>query len=120
MTQNVLPINKRLHDQAVDEFNRLHGTMIGEISAMLKTAKVAPLVDLRKKDPTFLNVVAELRMFRDVCCALAPHFLVDKTGEIADIDKLLKLANDLAQAIDADDPDALCAAIAALDVEPYI
>ena len=120
MTQNVLPINQRLHDQAVDEFNRLHGTMIGEISAMLKTAKVAPLVDLRKKDPTFSNVVAELRMFRDVCCALAPHFLVDKTGEIADIDKLLTLASDLAQAIDADDPDALCAAIAALDVEPYI
>lgn len=55
MTQNVLPINKSLHDRAVDEFNRLHGTMIGEISAMLKTAKVAPLVDLRKKDPTFFE-----------------------------------------------------------------
>lgn len=53
MTQNVLPINKSLHDRAVDEFNRLHGTMIGEISAMLKTAKVAPLVDLRKKDLPF-------------------------------------------------------------------
>ncbi|ENB5131371.1 hypothetical protein ABH056_004883 [Escherichia coli] len=47
-------------------------------------------------------------------------FRVDKTSEIAVIDKLLILANDLAQAIDADDPDALCAAIAALDVEPYI
>ena len=120
MTQNVLPINKRLHDQAVDEFNRIHGTMIGEISAMLKTAKVAPLVDLRKKDPTFASVVAELRMFRDVCCALAPHFLVVTSSDIADIDKLLTLANDLAQAIDADDSDSLCAAIAALDVEPYI
>ncbi len=120
MTQNVSPINKRLHDQAVDEFNRLHGTMIGEISAMLKTAKVAPLVDLRKKDPTFSSVVEELRAFRDVCCALAPHFRVDKTSEIAEIDKLLNMANNLAQAIEADDPDALCAAIAALDVEPYI
>ncbi len=120
MTNNVLSINRRLHDQAVDEFNRLHGTMIGEISAMLKSAKVAPLVELRKKDPTFASVVAELRFYRDVCAALVPHFSVDKTSDIEMIDEYLKLADDLAKAIEADDSDALCAAIAALDVKPYV
>ncbi|MGC0989765.1 hypothetical protein WKH43_11835 [Pantoea agglomerans] len=120
MTQNVSSINQKLHDQAVDEFNRLHGTMIGEISSMLKTAKVAPLIELRKKDPTFASVVAELKIFREVCVALAPHFSVDKTSEIKMIDEYLALADDLAEAIDADNTDALCAAIAALDVKPYI
>lgn len=120
MTQNVPNINQRLHDQAVDEFNRLHGTMIGEISAMLKTAKVAPLIELRKKDPTFTSVVEELRFYRDVCAQLVPHFSVDKTGDLAMIDTYLELADDLARAIEADDPDSLCGAIAALDVQPYI
>jgi hypothetical protein len=120
VTQSVTSINQKLHDQAVDEFNRLHGTMIGEISAMLKTAKVAPLVDLRNKNPTFTSVVAELRFYRDVCAQLVPHFSVDKSSEIAMIDEYLELADDLAQAIEADNPDTLCSAIAALDVKPYI
>ncbi|MCE9882032.1 hypothetical protein LZ641_17090 [Hafnia paralvei] len=120
MTHGVTNLNQRLHDQAVDEFNRLHGTMIGEISAMLKTAKVAPLVDLRKNNPTFTSVVEELRFYRNVCAQLVPHFSVDKTSEIKMIDEYLELADDLAQAIEADNPEALCAAIAALDVKPYI
>lgn len=36
------------------------------------------------------------------------------------IDEYLELADDLAQAIEADNPDTLCSAIAALDVKPYI
>ncbi|MGP2481270.1 hypothetical protein ACTUSZ_00250 [Pantoea eucalypti] len=120
MTQNVTALNQKLHDQAVDEFNRLHGTMIGEISAMLKLAKVAPLVELRKKDPTFISVVEELKIFSGVCKQLAPSFSVDKSSEIKMIEEYLELADSLAQAIDADDPEWLCAAIAALDVQPYV
>lgn len=117
MTEHISNVQR---EKAIEEFNRLHSTMFSEISSMLKEAKLAPMLTLRVKNPTFSSLVIELINYRQIYVAIAQILDLDKEDEIGMISEYLALADDLAKAIDADDADALCGAIAALDVKPYI
>ncbi|CNL53225.1 TPA: hypothetical protein ACGAHI_001294 [Yersinia enterocolitica] len=117
MTEHISNVQR---EKAIEEFNRLHSTMFSEISSMLKEAKLAPMLTLRAKNPTFSSLVIELINYRQIYVAIAQILDLDKEDEIGMISEYLALADDLAKAIDADDADALCGAIAALDVKPYI
>ncbi|ENG6107235.1 hypothetical protein ACAY19_002164 [Serratia liquefaciens] len=109
-----------LHKKAVLRFNRLTYAIVGEISSMLKKAKVMPLADLQNHNPTFEEVVRQLRIYRALSEAAANALGIDGADDLNEIDTYINLADDLATAIASDDYDSLCGAIAALDTKPYI
>ncbi|CAG9411147.1 hypothetical protein NVI2019_PEGOAJLN_00682 [Providencia alcalifaciens] len=102
-------------------FNGLQAIIFGEISAMLKTSKLLPLYELQNQNPTFKDIVAALTTYRDIATQVATMLgsAIDQS-EIDDVNEYLELASELAEAIDSDNHDSLCAAIAALDDKPYI
>lgn len=106
---------------AKKRFNGLQAIIFGEISAMLKTSKLLPLYELQNQNPTFKDIVAELTTYRDIATQVATIVgaAIDQS-EIDNVNEYLELALELAKAIDSDDHDSLCAAIAALDEKPYI
>ncbi|MCH6191231.1 hypothetical protein J9788_01055 [Serratia sp. X10] len=121
---NVIDFQKEsiesLHKKAVQRFNRLTYAIIGEVSSLLKKAKVMPLSDLQNHNPTFEEVVNQLRVFRALSEAAAKALGIDKAEELNEVDMYIDLADELAKAIASDDFDSLCGAIAALDSKPYI
>lgn len=109
-----------LHKKAVNRFNTLTYGILGEISSMLSKAKLLPIPELQIHNPTFDEVVTQLRLYRALAERVAELLHIDKTNELNELDDYIELADDLAQAIASDHADALCAAIAALDEKPYI
>ncbi|MGS3503236.1 hypothetical protein [Citrobacter koseri] len=109
-----------LHKKAVDRFNNLTYGILGEISSMLSKAKLLPIPELRVNNPTFDQIVSQLKLYRALAERVAELLKIDKKQELADLDEYIEHADDLAQAIASDNADALCAAIAALDEKPYI
>jgi len=107
------------HKKAVNRFNELHSSIFGSISSMLSQAKIQPMGTLRGKNPSFTALVDELSLYRTVAEKLG-NLLEDGRENLAMIDEYLELARGMANAIDNDNHDALCAAIAALDEKPYI
>ena len=108
-----------LHKRAVARFNSLTYAIIGEISSMLSKAKLLPIPELQLNNPTFEEVVSQLRLYRALSEKVA-ELKIDRKDELAELDAYIELADDLAQAIVADNPEGLCAAIAALDEKPYV
>lgn len=111
---------EQLRKIAIQRFNRLTYAIVGEISSMLKKAKIMPMEDLRSHDPTFEEIVKQLRVYRLVASAAADALGISEEDEMADPDIYIELADGLAKAIKSNDHDALCEAIAALDEKPYI
>ena len=109
-----------LHKRAVSRFNSLTYAIIGEISSMLSKAKLLPIPELQLNNPTFEEVVKQLRLYRDLSEKVAELLKIDRSTELTELDEYIELADDLAQAIVADNADGLCAAIAALDDKPYV
>jgi len=109
-----------LHKKAVDRFNTLTYGILGEIGSMLGKAKLLPIPELQVNNPTFDQVVNQLKLYRALAERVAELLKIDKKQELADLDEYIEHADDLAQAIASDNADALCAAIAALDEKPYI
>ncbi|MEB5750043.1 hypothetical protein MXF13_09150 [Leclercia adecarboxylata] len=122
--QNVVDLKREsveiLHKKAVQRFNSLTYAIIGEISAMLRKAKLMPIPELQAHNPTFDKVVEQLRLYRSLSGTVADLLGIDEQKELSMLDEYIELADDLAQAIIADSFDALCGAIAALDEKPYI
>ena len=121
MTQNPNEhdIGEAFHKKAVNRFNELHSSIFGSISAMLSQAKIQPMGTLRGKNPSFTALVDELQLYRDIAERLVT-LLEDGAENLAMIDEYLELARSMADAIDGENFDGLCAAIAALDEKPYI
>ena len=109
---------EKLLTEGKKRYKHLHGAIFGEISSMLSRAKLEPIERLHGLDPSFTALVEELKGLRNVVAALAP--LLGLNGEVRMIDEYISLAEDLASSIDAQSPDSLCAAIAALDDKPYV
>lgn len=110
----------QLHKKAVDKFEEVYSSIFGEISSMLRKAKLMPMVELQKNNPTFTEIAAQLKIYRDFSALAVQLLKIDKDNEINTLDEHITLTTNLAKAIDEDDADALCAAIAALDEKPYI
>ncbi|WP_368753401.1 hypothetical protein [Klebsiella pneumoniae] len=87
---------------------------------MLSKAKLLPIPELQLNNPTFEEVVSQLRLYRALSEKVAELLKIDRKDELAELDAYIELADDLAQAIVADNPEGLCAAIAALDEKPYV
>lgn len=109
-----------LHRRAVNKFNSLYGAILGEISSMLKKAQLLPIPELQRNNPTFTEVVKQLKFFRELSGVAAEMLKIDKANDLRDLDDYIFHAENLAEAIDSDDYDALCGAIAALNDKPYI
>lgn len=109
-----------LHKKAVNRFNELHASIFGSISSMLKVAKLQPLRTLKEHNPSFVFMVSELEHYKVIAVQVSTLLDIDTRADIAMIDEYLVLARGMANAIDTDDPEALCEAIAALDDKPYI
>lgn len=106
-------------EEAIALFRQNYNIMFGDISGMLRKAKLTPIMDLQGQDPSFTNMAVELEHYM---------FLLDKLGCEIEISsqymararEYLILVHQLAEAIENDDCDSLGAAIAALDEKPYI
>lgn len=109
-----------LHKRAVNKFDSLYSAILGEISSMLKKAQLLPIPELQRNNPTFTEIVKELKFFREISGVAVGMLKIDKADDLRDLDDYIFQAENLAEAIDSDDYDALCAAIAALNDKPYI
>lgn len=122
-TSNVVALQVKtedLHKKAVQRFNSLTYSIIGEISSMLSKAKLMPIPDLQTHNPTFDKIVEQLWIYRKLAGNVADLLKIDKTHELDMLDEYIGYVDDLAQAIISDNADMLCGAIAALDEKPYI
>jgi hypothetical protein len=106
--------------EAVKRFNGLHGCIFGDISSMLRTAKLAPIEDLRAHDPNFTEMVGILEEYKIIIVSLSAFLEQITEHTINRLDEYINLARKLAEAIESHCYDALGAAIAALDEKPYI
>lgn len=113
-------ISSALHDKAIRKFNEVYSAIFGEISSMLRKAKLMPMIELQKNNPSFTETAVQLKLYRDFSEIAAGLLKVDKNSELNMLDDYIALVTSLAEAIDKDDHDALCGAIAALDEKPYI
>lgn len=107
------------HKKAVNRFNELHSSIFGSISSMLRQARIQPMGTLRGKNPSFTALVDDLVLYRTIAEKLG-NLLEDGRESLAMIDEYLELARSMADAIDGENHDGLCAAIAALDEKPYL
>jgi len=106
--------------KAKRRFQGLHSEIVGEISTILKKAKLMPIVELQANDPSFTAIVEELRRMRQILEILHDHLGDEISHNMSILDTYIDLADSLAQAIANDSPDCLGEAIAALDEQPYI
>ena len=106
-------------EKARKMFNSLHSAIFGEISAMLRTAKLTPILTLRDVNPSFTTMVDALEEYLAILVKL-DAFTDMISCHLDDTRKYLKLVRNLAKAIDNDDSESLCEAISALDEKPYI
>ncbi|WP_210531577.1 hypothetical protein [Pantoea ananatis] len=111
--------DEAFYKKAVNRFNELHSSIFGSISSMLSQAKIQPMGTLRGKNPSFTALVDELELYRTIAGKLGT-LLGGSNANLAMIDEYLELARSMADAIDGENHDGLCAAIAALDEKPYI
>ena len=117
---NEIDLSANLHKKAVEKFNDLYSAIFGEISSMLRKAKLRPMMELQKDNPSFTETAKQLKTYKDLSKAVAELLELDQSKELAMLDEYISLVTDLATAIDNDDHDALCGAISALDEKPYI
>ena len=106
-------------ENAYKVFNSVHSAMFGEISSMLRKAKLTPILNLRDVNPSFTAMVDVLDEYLAILVKLDVHIDIT-SNHLDDTRQYLKLVRNLAEAIDSNDSDSLGEAIAALDEKPYI
>ncbi|HGF7521923.1 TPA: hypothetical protein AB5A43_003368 [Vibrio cholerae] len=109
----------KLKRSAIQRFTRLHGAMYGEISSMLRRAKLAPMEALQAHEPSFTQMAVELEEYLGVLVVLSQMLDLEE-HVITHATEYLLLIKKLASAIEVGDPELLGEAIAALDEKPYI
>lgn len=112
-------IEENLILKAKSEYKRLHSGIIGEISSMLKTAKIEPMHYLTGLDPSFTSLVVDLESYMVIIEKLKDSLDI-KARDIETVKEYIVLARDIAESIDSGCSDTLGAAIAALDEKPYV
>lgn len=117
---NVVSIDARQLEDAKSRFKLLHSRIFGNISEMLRKARLMPLHKLSEENPSFVMLVDELIDLRATIKLLAPQLELTSFAEIGLIDQYIGLAHDLAVSIESECHDSLGAAVAALDEQPYI
>lgn len=105
---------------AIQRFTRLHGAMFGEISGMLKKAKLSPMEALQANEPSFSQMAESLEEYLDTLEVLRQRIEDIEVSVIEHAKEYLQLIKNLATAIDAGCTDMLGEAIAELDEKPYI
>lgn len=116
---NIIEIEEKLITKAKLNYNRLHSNIMGEISFMLKTAKIEPMHHLAGLDPSFTSLVVDLERYMEIIKKLRDALDITST-DIELVAEYIVLARNLAESIDSGCSDNLCAAVAALDEKPYI
>ncbi|MGH1373570.1 MAG: hypothetical protein ACRBBW_16135 [Cellvibrionaceae bacterium] len=114
-------IEAQLIKDAKARFNRLHSRIFGDISDMLRVAKLEPLHVLTDNDPSFTALVVELDELRGIVLGLweiMPE--ISSKANLDTLDEYLGLTRELAVSIESGCSDSLGAAISALDEKPYI
>jgi len=112
-------IEKSLVTGAKLSYKKLHGGIIGEISAMLRTAKLEPMHSLINEDPSFTSLVKVLERYVGILNQLVDVLDIEP-NDLKTVTEYVGLARNLAEAIDNGCHDSLGAATAALDEKPYI
>lgn len=112
-------IEDKLIFKAKSDYKRLHSSIIGEISYMLKTAKIEPMHHLIGLDPSFTALVQDLEAYMIIIDKLKDALEI-KDGDIEIVKEYIILARGIAESIDSGCSDNLGAAVAALDEKPYI
>ncbi|WP_258239979.1 hypothetical protein [Pseudidiomarina homiensis] len=105
-------------DTARQLFVDLQSKVMGEISAMLRTAKLTSIMDLADEAETFTESAEELEHFSKVTHTLAP--MLGFEAKAAALEPYIDAVKRLGQAIDNGCSDSLGAVIAELDDLPYI
>ena len=82
-----------LHKRAVARFNSLTYAIIGEISSMLSKAKLLPIPELQLNNPTFEEVVSQLRLYRALSEKVAELLKIDRKDELAELDAYIAYWN---------------------------
>ncbi|MDC9591708.1 hypothetical protein PSI23_21100 [Xenorhabdus sp. XENO-10] len=67
-----------VHRRAVRKFNEFYSAIFGEISSMLKKAKLLPIPELQRNNPTFSDTVSVLKLYRDFSNLAADLLKIDK------------------------------------------
>lgn len=117
---NVVQLDDVQLIQAKKRFTTLWNSLFGEISSMLGKAKLFPIHELVGVNPSFAELVANLKSLRETIELLKPLLPGTNAAHLSMIDEYIDLAEALADSIDARCSDSLGAAIAALDEKPYI
>jgi len=116
---NVEKLEEKLIIKAKTEYKRLHSGIIGQISAMLNTAKIEPMHNLIGLDPSFTSLVEDLEKYMVIIKKLKDALDI-KDEDIEVVSEYVTLARRVAESIDSECHDSLGAAVAALDEKPYI
>jgi len=116
---NIDNIEEKLIIKAKSEYKRLHSSIIGEISSMLKTAKIEPMHNLIGLDQSFTSLVVDLESYMMIIEKLKEALDINDR-EIGIVREYITLARGIAESIDSWCSDTLGAAVAALDEKPYV
>lgn len=117
-TNNIADISvTRLNDQKA-QFNLLYARCFGEISSMLKKARVMPMIELANHNPSFKHMASELKGFIVLVKQLSA--ILELSPDFTHLDECIELIESLANSIESQCQDSLGTAVAALNDKPYI
>ncbi len=105
---------------AKNRFNTIYSGIFGEISSMLKLAKLCPIHELQSRDPSFMKLLDELKQYHKIVIELNTIFAFSSEIDVSRLGEYINVVENLAKAIDSGDLDDLTQAIAQLDEKPYI
>lgn len=111
---------QELLKQAKNRFNTLYSGVFGEISSMLKLAKLCPIHELQHKDPSFTALYNELLQYEKIVIELNGIFNFANSTEMERLREYISATERLAKAIDDNNIEELTHVIAELDEKPYI
>ncbi|ELH4834624.1 hypothetical protein AKG94_01465 [Vibrio harveyi] len=99
-------------------FQFLYESIFGEISSMLSKVKLMPLHSLCEEEPSLKKRAEDLIQLQSIMEEVAK--LLNISYNKTQIDEYIDLAVRVGDAIDSECPETLGAAIAELDLKPYI
>jgi hypothetical protein len=115
---NVVDINSGKVEEQTAKFYVLYHRCFGDITAMLRKAKVMPMGDLAAHNPSFTQMVINLKELREVAKQVSD--LLNIGEDFTHLDLCISLTESLANSIESQCHDSLGSAVAALDQTPHI
>lgn len=112
--------NQDLLKLARNRFNIIYSGIFGEISSMLKLAKLCPIHVLQSQNPSFTYLLNELKSYEKIVIELNGIFKFAEQEDVTRISEYILVAEKLANAIDNYNIEELTQAISELDEKPYI